>query len=249
MTGNGIFNAAHGGRSYGDSVVKLKVTSNGMAVRDFFTPFNEEKMSRDDLDLGSGGPMLIPPQPNNNKSLLVAAGKGDAIYVLDPEHLGGHRVSDNNQIVQTLHECGSGAYAAPAYWNGYVYYLCSGERLKQFSVHGGRLRLERQADRAVPFSGLGATPTISARGTTEGIVWAVECHQPKTSVAILHAYDAADVSRQELYNSNQSGRDYAGRAIRFVIATVANGRVYVGTEKEIDIYGLRANQNRGSQAQ
>ena len=195
-------------------------------------------MNRNDLDLGSGGPILIPPQPPRNRSLLIAAGKGDAIYVLNPEHLGGHNKADNHQILQTLHDCGSGAYAAPAYWNGSVYYLCSGTTLKRCSVHGDGLRLEQQANQAEPFTGDGATPTVSANGTADAIVWAIECHQPKTSVAILHAYDASDISRPELYNSNRSARDYAGRAVRFAIPTVANGRVYVGAEKEIDVYGL-----------
>lgn len=114
LTGNGVFTASAGGRSYGDSVLKLKVTKNGLSLRDFFTPFNQEEMNRNDLDLGSGGPMLIPPQPPRNKTLLITAGKGDAIYVLDPERLGGYNKTDNHQILQTLHDCGSGAYAAPA---------------------------------------------------------------------------------------------------------------------------------------
>ncbi len=247
LTGNGVFTASAGGRSYGDSVLKLKVTKNGLSLRDFFTPFNEEEMNRNDLDLGSGGPMLIPPQPPSNRTLLITAGKGDAIYVLDPEHLGGYNKADNHQILQTLHDCGSGAYAAPAYWNGSVYYLCSGTTLKQFSVHRDGLRLERQANQAEPFTGDGATPTVSGNGIADGIVWAIECHQPKTSVAILHAYDASDVSRPELYNSNQWPRDYAGRAVRFAIPTVANGRVYVGAEKEIDVYGKLATPRSNNQ--
>ena len=242
VTGNGVFTAAQGGRDYGDSILKLNVTNKGLSLRDFFTPFDQEELSKNDLDLGSGGAMIVPPQPDSKERLLIAAGKGDTIYVLDRGHLGGHRKNDNGQILQTLHACGSGAYGAPAYWNGSVYYLCSGDRLKQFSLNKGRLRLAKEADRAQPFTGLGATPTISAEGVKNGVVWAVECHQPKTSVAILHAYDASDISR-ELYNSNQTGQDYAGRAIRFAIPTVAKGRVYIGIQREVDIYGLLPRKN------
>lgn len=236
LTGNGLFDAARGGRDYGDSVLKLGITPRGPVVRDFFTPFNEAELSSGDLDLGSGGPLVVPPQAGSKRRLLVAAGKGDAIYVLDRNHLGGYRANDNGQIVQTLHECGTGSFGAPAYWNGHIYYLCREDRLKDFVLKGDQLSLEKQADSAT-FAGDGATPTISANGTKDGIVWVVECRTPGNSFAVLHAYDATDVSK-ELYNSNQTNRSGAGTAIRFTIPTVAEGRAFVGAKDEVDVYGL-----------
>ena len=242
LTGNGEFTAGKGGRDYGDSILKLQITGSTPLVQSFFTPFNQAELSRGDLDLGSGGPVLI------SSNLLVAAGKSDAIYLLDPNHLGGSRPRDNHQIIQTVHACGTGSFGAPAYWNGHLYYLCRDEVLKDFAVENRRLILHTQADAGASFSGDGATPTVSAHGLRDGIVWAVECHEPGTSLAVLHAYDATDVSR-ELYNSNQTDRDHAGAAIRFVIPTVANGRVYVGGKDEVDIYGLLGAKAKPTPAQ
>ncbi len=57
-------------------------------------------------------------------------------------------------------------------------------------------------------------------------------------LAVLHAYDANDISR-ELYNSEEnSDRDRAGISVRFTIPSVVNGRVYVGARNEVDVYGL-----------
>ncbi len=237
LTGNGVFSAAQGGRDYGDSVLKVSVTASGLLLRDFFTPFNEEGLSRGDLDLGSGGALVLPDQPGSGRRLLVAAGKSDAIYLLDRGHLGGYRRTDNTQIVQTLHLCGTGAFGAPAYWNHHVFYLCREDVLKDFLVRDSRLSLVSKADARVNFAGTGATPTISADGIRNGIVWAIECQSSGNSLAVLHAYNAADVSR-ELYNSNEFARDHAGTALRFAIPTVAGGRVYVGTQGEVDVYGL-----------
>ena len=138
LTGNGVFTAAHGGRDYGDSVLKLSSSKNGLVLRDFFTPFNEEQLSRNDLDLGSGGAIVVPQQADSKERLLIAGGKSGTIYVLNRDHLGGHRPKDDGQVLQTL-QCGGGSYGAPAYWNGHVYYLCSGDLLKDFSIKGALL--------------------------------------------------------------------------------------------------------------
>src|SRR5579884_3190177 len=242
LTGNGFFDAARGGRDYGDSVLKLAITKNGPVLRDWFTPFNEAQLNREDGDLGSGGPLVLPQQAAGGRRLLIAAGKGDALYVLDRDRLGRYRPNDNSQIVQMLHECGTGSFGAPAYWNGHVYYLCREDRLKDFALTHGLLVLQKTAART--FVGPGATPTISANGTKNGIVWAVDCTTRNVGLAVLHAYDATDVSR-ELYNSNEAEGDQAGTAIRFTIPTVADGDVFIGTKGEVDIYGLRLTRGAG----
>jgi hypothetical protein len=85
----------------------------------------------------------------------------------------------------------------------------------------------------------GATPAISANGAGEGIVWAVSTVQGYP--ALLRVYDAANLSR-ELYNSDQNAtRDQAGMAVKFAVPTVANGKVYLGTQTELDVYGLLPN--------
>ena len=87
----------------------------------------------------------------------------------------------------------------------------------------------------------GSTPSVSANGSADGIVWAIE-RLPKVKdafpPAVLHAYNATNVS-QELYNSNQAGtRDVLGSGVTFSVPTVMNGKVYVGTGSELDVLGL-----------
>jgi hypothetical protein len=129
---------------------------------------------------------------------------------------------------------------ASAYWNGAVFSLWSSDVIKAFALSGGRLTTAPSSRGSHTFTDPGATPTVSANGSTDGIVWVVET---KTwngidRPAVLHAYDASNVAR-ELYSSEMNpSRDWAANAVRFAIPTVANGRVYVGTKGELDVYGL-----------
>jgi hypothetical protein len=113
-----------GGPDYDDSMLNLAVRKNGPVLRDWFTPFDEARLNREDGDLGSGGRLAIPQQTAGGRRPLIGAGKGHAIYVLDRDRLGRYRPQDNSQIVQRLHECGTGSFGAPASWSGHVYYLC-----------------------------------------------------------------------------------------------------------------------------
>jgi hypothetical protein len=135
------------------------------------------------------------------------------------------------------------SWSTPAYWNGSIYYCGSNGELSVYPLSGGVV--SSVASSFVPFLILypGATPAISANGTTNGIVWAVDSSNwggfgPPSAPAILHAFDATNVAH-ELYNTTQAqNRDVMGNAVKFVVPTVANGKVYVGTQTEVDVYGL-----------
>jgi hypothetical protein len=236
--GNGTFDAASsGGRDYGDSMLKLALTPAGLSVADYFTPFNQDKLNAADNDLGSGGTVLLPDQPGAHPHVLIVGGKGGTIYVIDRDHMGKFHAGDDSHAVQTLPAQGS-IFGAAAYWNGHVYYLVSNDVLRDYSVQNGRLSLAAQG--TVKFIDPGATPTVSANGTKDGIVWAIETKgfQAANRQAVLHAFEAVNVAH-ELYNSAQNApRDAAGLTLRFTIPTVANGRVYIGTKGEVDAYGL-----------
>lgn len=236
--GNGTFDAAsNGGRDYGDTMLKLTLTPVGLTVYDYFTPFDQAKLNAADNDLGSGGPVLLPDQPGPHRHVLVVGGKGGTIYVIDRDHMGKFRAQDNSHAVQTI-PAQDGIFGAAAYWNGHVYYLVSNDVLRDYAVRNAQLSLAAQG--TVKFIDPGATPTVSANGTKDGIVWAIETKgfQAANRQAVLHAFEAANVAR-ELYNSSQNAaRDTAGLTLRFTIPTVANGRVYIGTKNEVDVYGL-----------
>ena len=125
------------------------------------------------------------------------------------------------------------------YWNHHVYVFADNDVLKEFALLDGRLELTSKLHGG-PLEP-GATPTISANGNKDGIVWTISGRTWEIipeKIAVLHAFDALDVAR-ELYNSDQnSDRDRAGISVRFSIPTVVNGRVYIGTRSELDVYGL-----------
>ena len=224
-TGNGRFDP---GVNWGDSVLKLAPEGHRLVVRDSFTPDNQRLLNERDLDLGSGGPMLAPGR------LLLVGGKEGVLYVLDRDRLG------KTQPLQTYKFRG-GIYSAPGYWNGHVFILASEDYLSDFSLENSHLSGRPVALSEKRFGNPGATPAISANGDRNGIVWLIESkvwNDFSDRTAVLHAYDAANVAR-ELYNSEQNRRrDHAGNALRFTIPTVVDGRVYVGTRGEIDVYGL-----------
>jgi hypothetical protein len=230
-TGNGKFDAP-GGHNYGDSVLKLQVDRSNMIVRDYFTPSNQEALNSRDADVGSGGPMLL-------SHLLLTGGKNGVLYVLDRDHMGRYQTGANRHAIQTL-RLGQGIYSAPAYWNGHVYVLASDDFLSDFVLDHGRLVDPPAAKGTHRFANPGATPTVSADGNRNGIVWLLETkvwNDFDGRPAVLHAFDAHDIAH-ELYNSGEeSARDRAGTALRFIVPTVVNGHVYVGTKGEVDVYG------------
>ena len=244
-TGNGKFDADSGGRDYGDSVLKLSLEKNNLLVRDFFTPFNQKELNSNDLDIGSGGPLLLPDQPGPHPRVLLVGGKGGSLYVIDRDHMGKYHSGDDSHAVQVL-RIGSGIYSAPAYWNQHVYIFAADDVLKDFAVEQGQLSVRPVAQGAAKFIDPGATPTVSANGRRNGIVWVLRSkgwRSPDTD-AVLYAYDAANVA-QKLYDSEQnSPRDHAGLCLRFNIPTVANGKVYVPAKSEVNVYGLMPTTTR-----
>jgi hypothetical protein len=232
-TGNGSFDAAKGGRDYGDSLLKLNGES--LSLSDYFAPYNVAELDAADSDLGSGGPMLLPDQPGAHPHLAVVEGKGGVLYLVDRDHMGQWQPGNNSHALQTI-AVPRGVFGSMAYWNHYVYVLSDGDPLRQFEVNGARL-LPKAAS---GFPGVSATPTISANGLKDGIVWILrsKAWDAGDQPAALYAYDAADVTH-ELYDSEQNAsRDRAGPALRFNIPTAVNGHVYVGARREVDVYGM-----------
>lgn len=233
-TGNGTFDAASGGRDYGDS--SLKLDPSHLAVLDYFTPFNQKKLNDEDLDLGSSGPTLLPDQPGRHPHMLLQPSKGGTIYVLDRDRMGKFQ-SGRNAIIQQI-ELGRDSYGAMAYWNGHAFFAASNDYLRDFAVRGGTLKQAAQSN--TRFENPGATPAVSANGTRDAVVWAIATRtwNGKERPAVLYAYDANNITRP-IYTSEENAlRDGASLATRFVVPVVVNGRVYFGTRNEVEVYGL-----------
>lgn len=238
VTGNGTFDVDSGGNDYGDSILKLK-PGNEFEVEEYFTPFNQAELNAADLDLGSSGVVLLPDVGGPIPNLLVTSGKEGTLYLCDRDDMGGYNPTNNDKIVQSLPAAiPGGLFGTPAFWNGRLYCVGNGDVLKAFSVSNGLLSSDPVSQSIAGFDFPGATPSISANGDSDGLVWVIKRNGP-TAPGVLLAYDATDLTT-DMYNSGLNKKDKLGPAVKFSVPTVANGKVYVGGIKRVDVFGLRA---------
>ncbi len=233
-TGNGTFNATS--RSFGDAIVRMDGLSYSIA--DYFAPSNQGNLNDYDADLGSGAAMLLPPSASgtSGKKLLVQSGKEGTIYLLDTANLG--KYNPNDQIVQELPYVMGGIWGAPAYFNNSVYFGPIYSPVVSFPIKNGLFTSNRPSSYSPTYYQYpGPTPSVSANGTDNGIVWTIQADGGGTP-ASLHAYQASDLS-VELYNSAATdGRDTLGGSIKFTTPTIVNGKVFVGTSNSVGVFGL-----------
>jgi hypothetical protein len=249
MAGNGTFDTTldtagfPNRRNFGNAFLAL-ATTPALAVADYFAAFDTVAQSAADLDLGSGGPLVLPPVTDSSlqtRRLVVGTGKDKRIYVLDRDRMGRFDASRNNVYQEVDGVLAGGMFSVPSYFDNSVYFGAVGDAIQAFRISGGRLSSTPSSRTATTFVYPGATVSISANGLTDGVVWAVQ----NTSPAVLSAYDAQDLAR-ELYNSNQvPERDRFGAGNKFVTPTIANGRVYVGTPTGVAVFGLLPERSSG----
>jgi hypothetical protein len=239
VTGNGIFDANVSGADYGDTVVKLAPPQAGVfSVADYFTPANAQYLSSTGKDLGSGGALLVPTQSANapTQHWLIAGGKQGTIYLIDRDNMGKFGTTNTQSLTGAV----GPIFSSPAWWNNTLYYGGSSDALKAFSFDPttGLLSSSPVSRSTNLFRYSGVTPSISANGVTNAIVWVVDVGAWSTGgLAVLRAYNATDLS-QELYDSNQNlVRDNPGPAVKFSVPTIANGKVYVPAVGQLSVYG------------
>jgi hypothetical protein len=221
---------------YGNGFIKLSTSGNTLAVADYFNMFNTDSESGADTDLGSGGAMVLPDvqdSAQNTWHLAVGAGKDTNIYVVNRDMMGKFNVHNDAAIYQELDGVlPGGIWSMPAYFNGTVYYGSVNSTLKAFPIANAKLATLPASTTSDRFGYPGTTPSISADGTSDGIVWAVQ-----NDTAELHAYDATNLST-ELYNSNQAANNrdhFSGN--KYITPMIANGKVFVGTPTGVVVFG------------
>jgi hypothetical protein len=239
-TGNGDYTASapySNTFDYGDSIVRLDLTGGVPTVSGEFTPHDQATLNSEDRDVASGGVLILPDQTTGEHlHELVQVGKDGVVHLVDRETPGEYSTTADN-IVEEIADETSGLWSMPAYWNGNVYFGGQSSSLKAFSLTSGLLSTTPTSSSTVTFGYPGATPVVSSDGTTNGIVWAVRTDEfDSAGPAVLYALDAGNLATQ-LYVSDQYPFDAAGPAVKFVVPTVANGKVYVGTAGEVDVYG------------
>ena len=252
-TGNGTFDAVPpytNAQDFGDSLIKLDLTngvptmnSSGTVVGDDFTPYNQATLESADTDLASGAVLILPNQTSGGHThLLFHVSKEAKLRLVDRDNMGGYNNggSSNPQIVQEVPGLMSGVWSAPAYWNGKIYVSDAGSNISAFSLASGLLNTTSYQHVHIGSTFFpGVIPTISANGTSSGILWAIRTEFYNVpGPSILYAFDATNIATK-LYSSDQNAsRDTPGNAVKFAVPTVVQGKVYVGTAAEVSAYGL-----------
>jgi hypothetical protein len=264
QTGNGTFDTTLNTSSgmpvngdYGDSFVKIAVDPTtsptnqningwGLKAVDYFTPFDQAFLNTNDDDLGSGGPLLLPDSVGStaHPQLMAGAGKEGRIYLIDRNNMGHYSPTTDNVVEETNNFTITGSFDTPAYFNGAIYYVGGpdvgnpSDVGKTFSISKGQMSLTPTSQGPDHYAFPGATPSISANGTSNGIVWALD-HGTNQ----LRAYNAATGFNTELYTSAQAANNrdaLTGSVVKFSVPTVADGLVFVGTSNALNVYGLFA---------
>jgi hypothetical protein len=232
---------------YNDSIFQLDPTN--LTISSYFTPSDNFTLAEWDADLGSGSNILVPSTPS--LPVTLGGGKDGNVFVVNRNNMGGYNPGGTNNVVQQLQICTDGynnIFSTPAYWvgTGSIYFHCNDNVISAYSWNASTAQISTAptSKGSAVFTTHGATPSISANGAVNGIIWDIDNSAYSYSLgvpqgpSVLHAYDATKVG-SELYNSSQAGtRDTAGSALKFTVPTIAGGKVFVPTSTELDIYGL-----------
>ncbi|MFZ0593126.1 MAG: Ig-like domain repeat protein [Bryobacteraceae bacterium] len=227
------------GEDFGNSFVRVTLNGGTLQVADYWTMYNAVTESAADQDLGSGGAVLLPDLVDANgqtRHLGMGAGKDANLYLFDRDNMGKFNPSNNSTLYQEVaNGLANAEFGMPAWFNGTVYFGAVNDSIRAFPLSSARLAQSPSSKTGTVFAYPGTTPSISANGTTNAILWAVE----NAATGVLHAYDATDLTT-ELYNSNQAagGRDQFGAASKFGVPTIADGKVFVGTQNSVAVFGL-----------
>jgi hypothetical protein len=225
---------------YGNGFLKVSTGNNKLHVADYFNMYNTVSESDSDEDLGSGGAVVLPPMKDakgKTHYLAIGAGKDQNIYIVNRNNMGKFNPNNDKAIYQEIDGVlGGGEWASSAYFNGNMYFGPVGNNLMQFQFSNARLSTSPLSKSAASFTYPGTAPSVSANGSSNGIVWSIEHTDPND---VLHAYNATNLAT-ELYNSSQAGnqRDQFGTASHFGTPMIVNGKVYVGTSNGVAVFGL-----------
>jgi hypothetical protein len=241
-SGNGLFDADQNGGDYGDSAFRLTLSSSGLLAMDSFTPADQLSLDTGDHDMGMSALIVIPTQSGALPHLTMTTDKSGTVYLLDRDNMGGFGFPDNASV-QSF-STGYRVHSSAAFFNQTLYLGLDNGPLQAWVLNPSADQLVPQSASSTIFttpaySGGGGTPSVSANGVTNGIVWIIQDTQYNYGPAVLHAYNAADLT-QELYNSQQAAnhRDTPAIAVKFTTPTIANGRVYIGGRNAVTAYGI-----------
>jgi len=242
-TGDGPFGPSVNGTNYSDSILHLtNGSSTGLSLLDFFTPCEQTIAETGAEDVGTGSPVLVQ-SPLSPLQLILAGSTSGSLYVVNAGAMGRLCPGSSVNMQKTL-VSRNPILTTPLFWpsNNCAYVAPANSTLQSVSLPPALFPACASASQSPETLGPeGSTPVISANGTKNAIVWLIDSGGLANSPiapAILRAYNPDNLSK-EIYNSAAASRDQAGPAVKFTVPTVANGKVYVGTQTELDVYGLK----------
>lgn len=239
-TGRGKFDnglSAPFRKNFGETLLKLQPTPI-LTIADSFTPSKQSTLTSSKNDLGSTGVVILPDQTGTaNPHLAIVGGTNNTLYLVNRDSLGGFVAAGPDNVIKTIPLPGA-IYGTPAYWQNAVYVAAAGDAIKAYALNAGVLADAPGSQSGSIIGSPGASPVVSSNGASGGIVWVLDTSGADSGTpAVLHAFDATNLAR-ELYSSSGKPGDSAGPAAKSAVPTVANGKVYVGTQNELTVYGL-----------
>jgi hypothetical protein len=248
-TGNSGPGTYDGVRNIQESVVN--VDPQLVNLLGIFTPADENLLDENDGDLSSGGVLVVPTQPGPFPNLAAAAGKEGTMYLLNRGSLGGFTSGGPDNVLdkKTIQPC----------WCGLSYFTGPDGvgRVVSSGGNGGTAQItvwkiqtsptvafvqEGAASPVVSGQDGGTFTTISSNGTQAGtsIIWATG--RPTTvapATVNLYAFAATPSSgKLTLLFSSPAGAWLNVTANADIVPVVANGQVYVASNKQLTIFGL-----------
>ena len=242
-----------------DSIVHLSADLSSLV--DSFTPSNYFPLDQADLDLGSAGMILLPDQSGSIPHLAVGGSKDGRAFLLNRDSLGGYSQGGPDNVVQTVNQ--GNCWCGPAYFvgsDGNPYILTGGSNgitSWQLKTTPAAQMVQKSSTGGAASNGLpefgGAIPVVSSNGTAAGtaVAWFIRKPQsssdsdPGTPVTLM-AYDASNLTKQ-LFSAPAGTWTHAVNSNANIVPTVANGKVYVASNKQLQIFGLLSH-NAGTQA-
>jgi len=245
VTGNSDSGTYDGVTDIQESVVKISNTLT--TVLDLFTPDNQESLDAGDVDFGSGGVMVLPDQPGSIPHLAVAAGKDGNMYFMNEDNLGGYSPNKNNVL---------GTYGVGGCWCGESYYVDPTDGVGRVVSSGGSQvqawKVQTSPNPALTQVGAsgsiggqqnpGFFTTISSNGTASPIIWALSRPQNSTRAPLyLFAFNPDGGKKQQTFKQLFKAKAGAWPNLggnSNLVPVVANGQVFVASNKQLQIFGL-----------
>jgi len=239
-----------------ESVIRLQPQSDGsLKAQDFFSPSNAPSLDSSDSDFGAGGPTGLPFGTSTYPDIVMQAGKGGVIYLLNRDNLGGRASSDSGALASVspiAKQWNSPAFFADTQTlttsnapgsNDYMIYVGKSDYMREFKAgvsSSGKPTLKDVNNSTFTLGYSSGAPAITSNGTdpATGLIWEEHHNDSTGSGGTLGAWELLGVPRSG--GGTKLSEIWAapiGTGSEFAKVATNNGMVYVGT-RDGNVYGF-----------